>query len=191
MFERFTRSAEDVVKGALDHADRAGSRRVESAHLLRALLDGEGSRGAFVLVALGVPERRASLERALDLSRRRAGLSGADSRALAELGIDVEAVVSRVEDVHGEGALADRPRPRSLFGPRRPFGKEAKDVLTRSLRIVTARGERRIGDEHLLLALTTHPGAVAEALADHGVTHASVERILYGEGEDRGQAKAG
>lgn len=56
-----------------------------------------------------------------------------------------------------------------------------------ALRTATARGHRHIGDEHLLLALTARPGLPAEVLADHGVTHASVTRVLYGDGE----AKAG
>ncbi|SCD36470.1 hypothetical protein GA0115245_10352 [Streptomyces sp. di188] len=38
-----------------------------------------------------------------------------------------------------------------------------------------------------MLALTTRPGLPAEVLADHGVTHASVTRVLYGDGK----AKAG
>jgi ATP-dependent Clp protease ATP-binding subunit ClpA len=59
-----------------------------------------------------------------------------------------------------------------------PFSREAKDVLVKSLRIATARRDRRIGDEHILLALTAGPGVVAEVLADHGVTHAGVDRVL-------------
>jgi hypothetical protein len=46
-----------------------------------------------------------------------------------------------------------------------------------------ARRERYIGDEHLLLALTVRPGVPAEVLADHGVTHDSLTRVLGGAGE--------
>jgi hypothetical protein len=56
-------------------------------------------------------------------------------------------------------------------------------VLEKSLRIALAHRDRHIGDEHLLLALTVLPGVPAEALADHGVTYASVTRVLYGAGE--------
>ncbi|RSN79346.1 peptidase, partial [Streptomyces sp. WAC 05379] len=69
----------------------------------------------------------------------------------------------------------------------RPFGRDAKDVLVRALRVATSRRDRHIGDEHILLALTTRPGVPAEVLADHGVTYEAVVRVLYGGGE----AKAG
>ncbi|MGX1492534.1 ATP-dependent Clp protease ATP-binding subunit ClpA [Streptomyces tendae] len=58
-------------------------------------------------------------------------------------------------------------------------------MLTRSLRMAVARRDRYIGDEHLLLALTSRPGVPAEALADHGVTHESVTRVLYGGPESK------
>ncbi|MDG5808125.1 Clp protease N-terminal domain-containing protein [Streptomyces ossamyceticus] len=67
----------------------------------------------------------------------------------------------------------------------RSFTRDAKDVLTRSLRVAQAHGDRHIGDEHLLLALTTRPGVPAEVLADHGVTYESLEHVLYGAGEAR------
>ncbi|MFF7840130.1 Clp protease N-terminal domain-containing protein [Streptomyces ossamyceticus] len=67
----------------------------------------------------------------------------------------------------------------------RPFTRDAKDVLTRSLRVAQSHSDRHIGDEHLLLALTTRPGVPAEVLADHGVTYESLERVLYGAGEAR------
>lgn len=56
------------------------------------------------------------------------------------------------------------------------------------LRAATALRDRRIGDEHLLLALTVRPGVPAEVLADHGVTYESVTGVLHGNGDE---AKAG
>ena len=53
-------------------------------------------------------------------------------------------------------------------------------MLVRALRIAAARRDRHIGDEHLLLAITLRGGVAAEVLADHGVTHESVTRVLYG-----------
>ncbi|MGW1141348.1 Clp protease N-terminal domain-containing protein, partial [Streptomyces zhihengii] len=70
-------------------------------------------------------------------------------------------------------------RPRSGH---RPFTREAKGVLERSLRIAVGRRDRAIGSEHLLLALAARPGVVAEVLADHGVTYGSVERVAFGAG---------
>lgn len=185
MFERFTKDARAVVKGAVEHAEGEGAARVDDGHMLLALLDREASRASFALASLGATRRRDSIEGALGEARRRGGLSQADTEALAGLGIDVSEIVSRVEEAHGEGALAGgrkAGRPGRGWGGHRPFTPEAKDTLVKSLRMATARRDRQIGDEHILFALTVRPGMVSEVLADHGVTHESVERVLYGEG---------
>lgn len=128
------------------------------------------------------------MRRAVGEARRRAGLTRADTDALAGLGIDVSEIVARVEEAHGVGAMSgDRGDGRWWAGGRPSFSREAKDVLEKSLRMAVAHRDRRIGDEHLLLALTVLPGVAAEVLADHGVTYASLTRVLYG----GGQAKAG
>ncbi|WP_052867810.1 Clp protease N-terminal domain-containing protein [Streptomyces niger] len=179
MFEKFTASAREVVRGAVACADRTGSGTVGEEELLLALLDREGTPAAGALAALGVTARRAAVTEALAQARRRGDPPSevsADTVALAGLGIDVEEIVSRVEAEHGVGALA-RPKARGRFG-RRPFSREAKSVLERSLRIALGRGEKHIGDEHLLLALTTGTGVATAVLADHGVTRAEVERVL-------------
>ncbi|MER8008813.1 Clp protease N-terminal domain-containing protein [Streptomyces sp. NPDC094149] len=189
MFERFTKDARAVVRGAVEHAERAGAGTVDAEHLLLALLEREGSRASFSLAALGVAgEGRQSVRDAVAEGRRRAGLSRADADALAGLGIDVSEIVARVEEVHGVGAMSGEG-DKGWWSGRRGFGREAKSVLERSLRTAIAHGDRHIGDEHLLLALTTGGGVAAEALADHGVTHESLTRVLYGGGE--GRAKAG
>ncbi|MDX3308440.1 Clp protease N-terminal domain-containing protein [Streptomyces sp. NPDC054884] len=191
MFERFTKDARAVVQGAVAHAERTRAERVEETHVLLALLDREGSRGSFALASLGLPPGgRGAVVRELDEVRRRGGLSRADADALSGLGIDVSRILSRVEEAHGEGALAAEGRAGGLgqrvFGGR-PFARGAKDLLTDTLRIALGRRERRIGDEHLLLALTARRGAPSEVLADHGVTYTSLTRVLYGDG--RGEAE--
>ncbi|KUO11626.1 Clp protease N-terminal domain-containing protein [Streptomyces sp. DSM 15324] len=181
MFERFTKDARDVVRGAVERCAGAGVRTVGPEHLLLALLDRQGSRASFALAALGLADRsRDSVREALAQSRRRAGLSRAETDALAGLGIDVTEIVARVEEVHGVGAMAAGGR-----AGRPGFGREAKRILEQSLRMALAHRDRRIGDEHILLALTTRPGPTAETLADHGVTHASLTRVLYGDAEPR------
>ncbi|MEU6761000.1 Clp protease N-terminal domain-containing protein [Streptomyces sp. NPDC046853] len=197
MFERFTKDARAVVKGAVEHAEGEGAQSVDDGHMLLALLDREASRASFALASLGATRRRDSIEGALGEARRRGGLSQADTQALAELGIDVSEIVSRVEETHGVGALAGARtgggkgagraggrggRPGRGWSGHRPFTREAKDTLVRSLRIATAHRDRHIGDEHILFALTVRPGPVGEVLADHGVTHEAVERVLYGGG---------
>ncbi|GAA4297453.1 Clp protease N-terminal domain-containing protein [Streptomyces venetus] len=188
MFERFTKDARDVVKGAFAYVDGGGGGRcVEPEHLLLALLDREASRGSFALSALGLGERRESVREALRQARRRAGLSRAEADALSGLGIDVAEIVARVEEVHGVGAMAGDTQDKRWWSGRPSFGRAAKGVLEHSLRVALARRDRHIGDEHLLLALTARPGVPAEVLADHGVTYESLTRVLYGGGE----AKAG
>ncbi|MGC9540894.1 Clp protease N-terminal domain-containing protein [Streptomyces sp. UG1] len=187
MFERFTKEARAVVTGAVEHAERGGAQTVEVEHMLLALLDGEGSRASFALASLGGGEWVESVRRALGEARRRAGLSQAESDALAGLGIDVAEIVARVEQVHGVGAMAGDRKDKRWWSGHRSFSRDAKDVLVRALRVAVDRRDRSIGDEHILLALTSRPGVAAEVLADHGVTHESVTRVLYGGGE----AKAG
>lgn len=93
-----------------------------------------------------------------------------------------------MEEAHGVGALSadDRKGGRRWSG-HRSFSRGAKEVLEKSLRVAVARRDRHIGDEHLLLALVLRPGVPAEVLADHGVTHESLTRVL---GDGGGQACA-
>ncbi|MFE7901776.1 Clp protease N-terminal domain-containing protein [Streptomyces sp. NPDC057424] len=190
MFERFTKDARDVVKSAYEYVDgsEGGGQCVEPEHLLLALLDREGGRGSFALRALGLGERGESVREALSEARRRAGLTQAETDALAGLGIDVQEIVARVEEAHGVGALAGDRKGKRWWPGRTSFGRGAKEVLECSLRVALAQRDRYIGDEHILLALAMRPGVPAEVLADHGVTYESLVRVLYGSG---GEAKAG
>ncbi|MEU0162509.1 Clp protease N-terminal domain-containing protein [Streptomyces sp. NPDC006261] len=192
MFERFTQGARATVKGAVAQAERGGAGPVTEEHLLLALLEQKGSRASFAVAALGLSGRRASLDAAFAEARRWGGLTKADAEALAGIGIDVGAIVNRVEGAHGEGALDARRGSRRWWSGRRPFTPGAKSILERSLRVALGRGDRFIGEEHLLLALTAAPGTVADVLAEHGATYATVHRALYGpEADGQGYATAG
>ncbi|MFF0056256.1 Clp protease N-terminal domain-containing protein [Streptomyces microflavus] len=192
MFERFTQGARATVKSAVGHAERVGAGSVTEEHLLLALLEQEGSRASFAVAALGLHGRRASLEASFAEARRRGGLTKADTDALAGMGIDVGAIVDRVEGAHGEGALVTGRSGRRWWSGHRPFTPGAKSILEKSLRVALGRGDRFIGEEHLLLALTAAPGVVADVLAEHGATYATVHRALYGpEADGQGHAKAG
>ncbi|MFD5103579.1 Clp protease N-terminal domain-containing protein [Streptomyces albidochromogenes] len=181
MFERFTKSARGVVKGAVVQAQRAGADAVTEEHLLLALLDQEGTRSSFAFAALGIAGRRGAVADALAHVRRRGGLSKADEEALAGIGIDVTEIVSKVEQTHGEGAMrSGRGARRGRLTGHRPFTRQAKGVLENALRVALGRGDRHIGDEHLLLALTTQPGAVADVLTEYGATYGALERALFG-----------
>ncbi|MGW9300233.1 Clp protease N-terminal domain-containing protein [Streptomyces cyaneofuscatus] len=192
MFERFTQGARATVKGAVAQAERVEAGSVTEEHLLLALLELEGSRASFALAALGLSGRRASLDASFTEARRRGGLTKADTEALAGIGIDVGAIVDRVEGAHGEGALAADRGSRRWWSGHRAFTPGAKSILEKSLRVALGRGDRFIGEEHLLLALTAAPGTVADVLAEHGATYATVHRALYGpEADGRGHAEAG
>ncbi|MFF4798646.1 Clp protease N-terminal domain-containing protein [Streptomyces sp. NPDC001351] len=189
MFERFTKDARGAVQAAVEHAERAGAPSVEAEHILLALLDREGSRASFALTSLGVTgDHKESVREAVAEARRRAGLSRSEADALSGLGIDVSEIVARVEAVHGVGAMSGDRRDKGRRPGRRSFGRGAKRILETSLRTAVAHGDRHIGDEHILLALTARPGIPAEILADRGVTHESLIRVLFG---GRGEAKAG
>lgn len=179
MFEKFTKSAREVVEGAVEHSERAEADSITEEHVLLALLDLEDTRSARAFAALGVAGRRASVEQALAEARRRGGVSRSEAEALAELGVDVAEIVDRVEQSHGKGALATARKPRRWWPGHRSFTPAAKDMLEKSLRIATGRGDRYIGDEHILLALTARPGVVADVLSEHGASHAEVERALF------------
>ncbi len=168
MFERFSTEAREVVIGAQRVAEDEASATVDPLHLLTAL-----SRGTGVLTALGCPPD----ELADDLRRvrRRGGMSDADVQALSGFGIDVEHVVERVEQSHGEGALAGGVRTKRGH---RPFTPESKKVLTKSLRETADAGDKRIDAEHVLLALTSLPGAAADVLAQRGIDYLTVRRLL-------------
>lgn len=194
MFERFTKEARAVVTSSVEVSTRTGADSVTEEHLLLAMLDQEGTRTAFAFAALGVTDRRASVEAALADARRLGGLSKADTEALAGLGIDVTEIVSKVEETHGRGALQVGGKSKRWWAGHRSFTPAAKDMLVKSLRIALGRGDRHIGGEHLLLALTARPGVVADVLAEHGATYESVERVMFGGGSGSGSgevAKAG
>ena len=60
-----------------------------------------------------------------------------------------------------------------------PFARSAKKALELSLREAIALGHRRIGTEHLLLALLQErKGVAAQVLAHHDVDHAHIVALL-------------
>ena len=175
MFERFTREARVAVIDAQTHAVRLLAEWIEPEHLLLALLD--TNAGLLAELDLQPDVLAADLSR----DRRRGGISESDVAALEEFGIDVERIVERVERVHGENALAGagRPRKRRWFGSEHiPFADETKRALELTLTEALELGHKHIGVEHLLLALTTMPGPVADVLQAHGADHAAVRQAL-------------
>ncbi|HVK24923.1 MAG TPA: Clp protease N-terminal domain-containing protein [Actinokineospora sp.] len=177
MFQRFTKAAKVVVRDAVHIAEQERATLIRPEHLLLAMLNQDGTTATKILADHAVTT--AAVTDALDRAHRRGGLSDAESAALTEVGIDVDAVVAALEQTHGEGALTPAKRPRT-FGPRWrvAFDPAAKKVIERCLRETLDRGDRSIGDEHVLLALLSVGGVAAEVLTSLGVTHQGVRAYL-------------
>ena len=147
MLERFTRPARDVVERTQQIAIESRATQVRPEHLFAALLWDDTSLAVRVLNDQGGTSERLHAE----LDRRRAkyvdGLDDADAEALASIGIDLEAVVSRMS----QDDLAPPRRRRSRGHVR--FSRSSKKVLELALREAVAMRHNYIGTEHLLLGL--------------------------------------
>jgi ATP-dependent Clp protease ATP-binding subunit ClpA len=175
MFERFTKEAREAVTGAVHEAQEEGSREVDGMHLL-ALLFRAPSTGE-VLTGLGVSGEELSSRVAK--ARRRGGMTESDAAALDELGIDVDRIVSRIEESHGEHALAGagRKRGKALFG-RVQLTADMKRMISQSLREAGTLGDRELAPRHLLLGLLNTRGPAADVLAGFDVDYLAVRRAL-------------
>ncbi|WP_406107932.1 Clp protease N-terminal domain-containing protein [Micromonospora globbae] len=176
MFERFTDRARETVRRARDEARAEGQRPVGTEHLLLALLADEDGLASRLLTDAGVT--------ADDLRRRvrrhtesgGVGLGDADAAALREIGIDLAAIVARIEETFGPDALreAEPERPRRWGRRRRytggPFSPRSKKVLELSLREAIRLRHRHVGTEHILLGLLREGhGLAALVLTEAGV----------------------
>ncbi|GAA4676693.1 Clp protease [Phytohabitans rumicis] len=185
MFERFTDRARGVVTGAQDEARQLRHRHIGTEHLLLALLADDAGLAGTVLRDAGVyPEQVRADIRAI-VGTDPDPLGAADAEALRAIGIDLDAVRSKVEETFGEGALEPphtcQPRRRGLFlrgepgplGPVRghiPFTARAKKVLELSLREALHLRHKHIGTEHILLGLLREgDGLAAKVLSDAGL----------------------
>ncbi|PRZ43898.1 ClpA/ClpB-like protein [Antricoccus suffuscus] len=173
MFERFTKPAREVVVGAVAVAEKRGLQQVTEEDVLVALLtsvDLPADLGLDKSTVAGVLDD-------IDTSRRRAGLSDIDADALASVGIDLDAVVDQIEANLGAGALGDQSTRRK---PKKhvPFTDGCKATLAGALRQAVMRTDNEIRREHLLLGLMMRRTPVADTLAKHGVTVATVYDAL-------------
>ena len=148
MFERFTKSAREVVVRAQAEAAALGRERIDADVLLLGIAGGE-SRAARVLADHGATHRAL---------KQRAASGGLDSTALAAIGIDLDEIRRRAEAAFGPGALERGRRARGGFVP---FTPGAKKALELALREALAAGDKEIGDEHVLLGVLREGGAEA------------------------------
>lgn len=189
MFERFTLSAREVVAGAQEHARQLRHPYVGTEHLLLALLEPRAGVASAVLTDAGVDASRVrrDVERLIGPEPR--ALSAEDAAALQMIGIDLAAVLARVEQSLGPDALTAAPpcpprrrgwlRRRQSTGPSLRFAPRAKKVLELSLHEALALRHNHIGAEHILLGLLrAGDGLAAQVLTDAGVDLHQLRRAM-------------
>jgi ATP-dependent Clp protease ATP-binding subunit ClpA len=177
MFERLNAEARDALMRARQEAQVLRHGCVGTEHLLLALLDEQAGGAYAVLHHAGVDRERVLADLDWLVGKPSKILSEEDAAALRTIGIDLDAVLARIEDSFGPGAL-DAPRPasrRGLFGrkqsPRMMFSRRAKKVIELSLREALRLGHNYIGTEHLLLGLIREgEGLAAQILTKAGLT---------------------
>jgi ATP-dependent Clp protease ATP-binding subunit ClpA len=193
MFERFTQPARRATREAGTTAAAAKATEVAPEHVLAGLLSQPECNAAELLARCGCgPDQHAEVLLECRDYRRRGGIGRAEAEALRGLGIQVDEIIDRVEEIWGEGALQE-PAPlepvgrmrrrrgqtgRSTVGNRMPWGVEAKGVLEASLRQALDLKSTSIGSEHLLLALLIREGAVREVLTGRGITPLHVRALI-------------
>ena len=195
MFERFTDRARASVVQAQDAARDLGHRSIGTEHLLLGVSSVPDSLGARVLQRLGIgpDEIRESVLGEVGTGPP-GDLGPADADALRSLGIDLDEIRRRTEEVFGPGALDRVGQPRASRWRRRrgcgpgsgigvgghiPFTPRSKKVLELSLREALRLGHRYIGTEHILLGLVREgEGLGAMILVRRGAGLDEVRRMV-------------
>lgn len=152
---RFRRWPWATITRACDVAAAGGFDTVEAEHLLVALTQQADEPTARALQALGMTERAVG-----------AALDDEYAGALGVVGVS--------------GPLATRPKlPKGSAAARPKWGQSATLVLGRALQAAADRGQRRVGDRHLLIALSqAEAGVIPRVLATLGVNAADIEAAL-------------
>ncbi len=179
MFERFTASASHVVECAQRQARQLRAPYIGTEHLLLALLEPGAGIAHAVLHEAGVNADRVREDIHRVIGTAPGVLTAEDAAALRTIGIDLKAVLERIETSLGTDGLAPPPAPDSRRGllrcrpsirPSRRFGPRAKKVLERSLREALALRHNHIAPEHILLGLLLEGrGVAAQVLIDAGL----------------------
>jgi ATP-dependent Clp protease ATP-binding subunit ClpA len=161
MFERFTTPAREVVLGARIEARRLGHGFIGTEHILLAIFRNPGAMAYGILTDAGLTH-----DLVVAYLNRLWGLGPDDAEALSAIGIDLEAVRSKVEESFGAQYETGDPTIGRL-----PFSKRAKKVLELSLREALALKHGYIGTEHILLGLIRDgDGLAAKSLVASGLS---------------------
>lgn len=145
---------------------------VGTEHLLLALTIHDFGIATRVLTDCGItaPGLKRQVVRELDAIHE--DLTETDVKALASVGIDLHEVRRRIEDTFGPSVL-DRPPPCPTGTP---LTDKALRVLKATARHARQLGHRRVGPEHLLLALIDDESALAVKLVQRLGTEPGVLR---------------
>lgn len=197
MFERFTEGGRQAVVLAQEEARRLHHAYLGTEHLLLGIA-GAGGTGTRALSSLGfdLESARAELVRLVGAGP----VSMSDREALLAIGIDLDEVRRRIDEVFGPDALdqasrqtrAGRHRHRHrrrcdpVPGAHVPFTPRAKRSLELALRQAVRLGHNHLGTEHLLLGLVRREDVVAvELLRAQGLEPPRVRAAVF-EVIDRG-----
>ena len=146
MFERFTKQAQEVVTVAHDEALALAGDAVGAEHLLLGYVVRVHPAG-WPLPPHGMgPVWLGEMPRTISADDIRAAIVDEESRALAELGISLDAVRERVEQTLGADVWHGARLRRRL-----PFTPAAKRALELALREALDLRQRRLTAEHVLL----------------------------------------
>jgi ATP-dependent Clp protease ATP-binding subunit ClpA len=163
------RPAERYLAAGAAEARRLGHNYIGTEHILDMLIRNRESAATRVLAQLGVNANAVEAALAGWLPSRRHS-SKIDPHALAELGIDFDAVRERLEQTFGPGAL-ERPASSCL-------GICPRLKLALAYALDHAAG-RPLDDEHVLLGMLSVPESVAgRVLGAFGVTLETAQRAL-------------
>ncbi len=186
MFERFTDRARAVVTQANKQAREMGHPLVGTEHFLLALLEEEGGIAYAVLSEAGLDSERVRADVVRLVGTPPRVLGAEDAAALRTIGIDLDAVLARIEESFGSEALDPPPPPeqgRWVLGRGRRrrgsgrFGPRARKVLELSLREALRLKHKYIGTEHILLGLVREgDGLAAQIITESGVDLADLRR---------------
>jgi ATP-dependent Clp protease ATP-binding subunit ClpA len=185
MFERFTDNARQTVVIDQEESRSMQHGHIGTEHLLLGLLAADGSMAYRVLTANGLTTDgvRTGIQR--NVTTPGTILTGEDAAALRTVGIDVEAVLKRIEESFGSEALrGPAPQERGLFRRRTKsrFTPRAKKTLELGLREALRLKDKHIGTEHILLGIIREgEGLAAQIITEAGVSLDGLRQQVLGE----------
>ncbi|MFD0559718.1 ClpA/ClpB-like protein [Stackebrandtia endophytica] len=173
MFEKFSKSVVRGVHEAVREAHLAQSKQVTEEHLVYGLFH---HPDAWIPRMLGHRITRDDVRRTFGRAHRNGGISATEIASLRQLGIDVGPLVADLEWRRDDDREPSPPARRRRFSkPHLPFDDSAKLALEGALAEARQRGDRKIDDRHLLLAILRRGGLAAGVLAEHDITYQSMQ----------------